>query len=81
MSLSPEQKEKVALWLIAKGVGPCPACGSKPLDIGDEFVASANLSPGGKLQAGGQIIPMVQVLCKNCGCVLHFGTLPMGIDP
>jgi predicted nucleic-acid-binding Zn-ribbon protein len=78
MPLTPAQIQKVENWLTSKKLNPtCPSCGGRkwtPLDI-----ISANTVTAKGTTIGGNSIPMVQIVCSNCGFVKLFAAVPMGL--
>ena len=78
MPLTPAQIQKVENWLTSKKLNPtCPSCGERkwaPLDI-----ISANTVTAKGTTIGGNSIPMVQIVCSNCGFVKLFAAVPMGL--
>ena len=73
------QQQKVQSWLQDKNVsGTCSVCKTQTNWSIGEIVASPTLSGKG-MSLGGPTVPMVQVVCGNCGYVMHFGAVPMGI--
>ena len=77
--LTEQQRQQVQDWLNARKISPnCPTCGSKSLTVGD-IISGNVLVAGGGLSIGGQNVPMVQVICKNCGHVRLFAARLIGI--
>lgn len=79
MALSEQQKETVLDNLKQKVRGVCPMCGKNQWTLGDELVASIAAGAGGGLGIGGPYIPMVQMVCNNCGFVAHHAVGYLGI--
>jgi len=78
MPLTPEQQKKLQNWLSSKNVTPnCPSCGGRSWSIGD-IISSPVLTSGGTA-IGGRTIPMVQVICNNCGFVRLYAAVPIGL--
>lgn len=74
MSLHESKKQQLLNWLQAKGVrDDCPACGATGRHPGD-IVAPPTTPDGGGTVVGGPNFPLVQVICQNCGYVMHFAT-------
>jgi hypothetical protein len=85
MPLSPADIQKVQLHLQASGVRPdCHACGGNNWIIGEELVAIPGMSPDGAPVTGGAmvpLVPMVQVICRGCGYIMHFAARTAGLIP
>lgn len=79
MSLTTKQKENIAEKL-KKINGSCPICNQKNWTIGDEIVSANSVSLAGSTVMGGPFIPMVQVVCNNCGFVSHHAVALLGIS-
>lgn len=79
MPLDQEQQNKVNSWMTQKGVNPsCPACRRMgQWSLGDIIVSPP--MEGGNINFSGSLIPMVQLICNNCGFIMLFGAAPMGI--
>jgi len=56
----------------------CHNCGAKAMNLG-EIVAGNTIGPGGSTSVGGQIAPMLQVVCGSCAYVHLFAAVPMGL--
>lgn len=78
--LSPSEKTLVQKFLQSKTSNlQCPVCGSGNWSVGDQAVVCVPVGQGGHLNLGGQITPMVQLISNDCGYVLNFAAIPMGI--
>jgi predicted nucleic-acid-binding Zn-ribbon protein len=72
MPLNHERAHRLQQWLNSRGIGlNCPMCGSTQWETG-EIVSGANVS------GQGNVLPMVQVICSNCGYVM-FAAMPIGL--
>lgn len=81
MSLTDRQKTTILSTLNAKGVkAMCPMCGKNSWEIGGELVSTTALNPGGTMVVGAPIVPMIQLICTNCGFVSHHAAAVMGIQ-
>lgn len=72
MPFTLEQKNKLIDTLKAKGVrNGCPLCRNKEWVIGDEYVVllPQEMLPDGGFVLGGPTIPVIPLLCKQCGYV------------
>lgn len=77
--MTDREKETILSNLKAKIRGACPMCGGNKLGVQDQFVSSPTISLGGGTVFGGKMVPMVQVLCDNCGFVAHHAVGALGI--
>ncbi len=84
MPLNKGERVKVQRWIIEKcGQGgremTCPACGSvgMPLQIGEDLVAAPVWDKSGMHLE--DTMPMVAAACDECGYVLFFSAVKMGI--
>lgn len=80
MPLDQAQTTKIQTWLNTKGAtASCTTCnrnnGNWELGM---IVAAPEFSDGG-LSIGGPSVPMVQVICGNCGYVRLFAAVKMGL--
>ena len=80
MSLTDRERQAVADTLKQKGARGCPICGATSWQLQDEMVATVPSVPGGGLSIGGAHIPMIQVVCTNCGFVSHHAAAALGIQ-
>ena len=79
MPLDDEQRLKLAKWFSLKKVTPiCPSCGHNNWQTGD-IVTGMPTMKGGGIVVGGPSIPMVQVICTNCGYVRLYAAVPLGL--
>jgi hypothetical protein len=46
---------------------PCPLCGGGPWNVQDTTYQLMEFSEGGALVLGGPILPVIPVICANCG--------------
>lgn len=73
MPLSYEQAHKLQQWLNCRGTsGNCPMCGSSQWETGE-------IISGTDMDDQRSILPMVQVVCENCGYVMLFAAKPIGL--
>jgi predicted nucleic-acid-binding Zn-ribbon protein len=73
MPFNHERAHRLQQWLNSRGVDlNCPVCGSTQWETG-EIVSGANVS------GQGNVLPMVQVICSNCGYVMVFAAMPIGL--
>lgn len=79
MSLTTSQKETIVKTLKSKSGLACPMCQNKQWTIGDEIVSVNPVSLSGSTVMGGPFIPMVQVVCNNCGFISHHALGLLGV--
>jgi len=78
MPLDQNQIEKVQEHLRThRLIQECSFCRAAQWGVGD-IVASPRFS-GGDTDFGEVTVPMVQVICGNCGYVMHFAAKPVGL--
>jgi hypothetical protein len=80
MALTERQKEKILSSLRTKAKAHCPMCGGTNWELWEEMVGAMAASPQGGIGIGGPYIPMVQIVCTNCGFVSHHAVGVLGID-
>ncbi len=56
----------------------CPLCGTSDWQVQDSVFELRQFSGGG-LQLGGSIIPLVPVICANCGNTVLVNALKAGV--
>jgi hypothetical protein len=80
MPLRPDQLQLLEQWLQRKNVNPrCPSCGTSQWSVG-ELVAGLNVDPtGGGVSVGGNIVPLIQLICNNCAYVRSYAAVPIGL--
>lgn len=78
MPLNEPQKQKLRSWLNEKGVRPtCVSCGGREWGSG-EVVSTTVLSSEG-LQIAETHVPTVQIVCTNCGYMMSYAAVPIGL--
>lgn len=80
MALTDREQERIVERLKSKVKGPCPMCGLSNWSVGENIVATHAASPQGGLSIGGGFIPMVQVVCTECGFVAHHAAKLLGVE-
>jgi ribosomal protein S27AE len=68
--LSYEQAHKLQEW-IPRGRPNCPMCGSGEWQTGE-------IVSGMSMDDLGNILPVTQLVCGNCGYVMMFAAMPTG---
>ncbi len=79
MGLTDRQKNTIKSALQQKGFGACPMCHKSNWQFGDDLVHAPVTALGGSMAIGGPHIPMVQIVCTNCGFVSHHAAGALGI--
>ena len=78
MPLNESQKQKLRSWLKSKGVHPtCISCGEEDWGAGE--VISAPILDGEGNKIHDLHVPMVQLVCTNCGYVIMYAAVPIGL--
>ena len=73
MPLSHEQAHKLQEWMDSRGVNrSCPMCGSGEWETGE-------IVSGTSVDDSGNVLPMAQLVCQNCGYVIMFAAMPIGL--
>lgn len=80
MAFTDRQKERILSSLRTKIRANCPMCTQTNWELGQEMVGVMAASPQGGIGIGGPYVPMVQVICTNCGFVSHHAVGVLGID-
>jgi len=73
MPLTDRQKQAISKSLEKKNVRfMCPMCSHKAWSAGEDLVFCNTFSLGGGMGIGGpNIVPVLQLICTNCGFVSH----------
>ena len=80
MPITAAQQETLFRWLRAKGVREdCLACG-RNIWKGGDVIAPPTAPGGGGTVVGGPNFPLVQIVCGNCGYVMHFDCTSIGLQ-
>jgi len=73
MALSHEQAHKLQQWMDSRGVNRnCPMCGSGEWETGEIISGTSVDNPD-------NVLPMAQLVCGNCGHVMLFAAMPIGL--
>jgi predicted nucleic-acid-binding Zn-ribbon protein len=71
--LSHEQAHKLQEWMDSRGVNRnCPMCGSGEWETGE-------IVSGTSVDGSGNVLPMAQLVCQNCGYEVPFAAMPIGL--
>lgn len=78
MPLTETQKHKLRDWLRSKEVNPtCASCGARDWGAG-EIVSAPILDAEGAHREDSHV-PMVQLVCTNCGYLMLYAAVPIGL--
>src|SRR4051812_5099570 len=82
MAISVEDQQRVidALRAKAPNMRACSICGVGPWSISGGFAAVTVTDEAGKLVLGGQNLPLVPLVCANCGQTVFFNLLVLGLS-
>lgn len=84
MELTPEQFKKFSEWLNSLWKEPqkslCPICKSNNWIIGDRISELREFHMG-TLVVGGNLQPLITVMCDVCAYVMLFNALKLGLVP
>ncbi len=80
MALTERQKQTVLGALKERIRGGCPMCLQANWTIHNEVVSTMTASLGGDTTIGGGFVPMIQIICNNCGFVSHHAVGLLGIS-
>jgi len=77
MALSEKQLAKLNQHFKGKNIPvQCPLCHSNQLSTGDICISpilkNNNINLG-----GGPVVPMIQLICNNCGNIMHIAAVPV----
>ncbi len=87
VSFSDEQKEEFKKAIQDRGATkPCPRCGNASFILLDGYLSPTLQTDLGKTILGGAGVPIVAVICKNCGFLSQhalgiLGLLPEEVQP
>lgn len=77
--LDDAQRQILLDWWQKKDIRiQCESCGHRKWSIGD-IIAGFSIDGAGNTRMGGDMIPMVQVLCENCGHVRLYSAVKIGL--
>lgn len=78
--LNEKEQEKINEWLSSKGVSRlCESCGKDAWVPGPVVRAIGIDTSVGEADWDNASIPMVQVLCENCGYIRHYSAGLIGL--
>jgi len=82
MQLTSEQNALLNKWIDEWATllhGTCPACGHPKTFQAGEIVCALPYGESGMQGGGSRVIPMVQVICRDCRHVLLFDAIGIGL--
>ena len=79
MALTERQKKELTSTLQTKIHGECPMCRQRQWTLADEVVGAVSAALSGGLGLGGPYVPMIQLVCANCGFVSHHAVGALGV--
>ena len=81
VSLTPEQKEKIASALRdRRAEQPCVRCGNTEFSLPDGL-STVSLSDGKSITLGGPGIPVALLICSRCGAIYFHAVGVLGLFP
>lgn len=82
MPLTDAQEQQFDDWLRQHNFNRiCPVCGAVQRWRPGEIINAPKLAPGGGFDLTSPSIPMVQMLCIECGYVMLFAAMKIGLMP
>jgi hypothetical protein len=77
---APAWKDLMQETIKSKFCAPgCPHCGGKSFHPGDDIFTPVRVADGGYIDDHGQIIPLMFIMCTNCGLTLWFSAKQLGL--
>lgn len=78
MALTAAQTDRLTDWVNERIPDlSCPLCGGSQWITGDVVAAPVHVHQG--IALGGPVVPAAQVICENCGLMLHFAAAAIGL--
>lgn len=78
MPLDEAQKQKLRGWMRTRGIRPsCASCGAEEWGAGEIVSAPVLDREGTPVEE--MHVPMVQLVCTNCGYVMMYAAVPIGL--
>jgi hypothetical protein len=80
--LSQEQQDRIIRKIQQKWVGPhtCPICKTDKWTLTSHVTSPVRLNGlAGGMELGGQVFPTAMLMCNNCGYLLFFNLILMGV--
>jgi len=73
-------RQKVVAWLNEQWGGPkvCPVCGHNDWAILERVWEAREYRKGG-LVVGGEILPLISIMCNVCGYTMMFNAIAVGL--
>jgi len=80
--LTEEETQKATAWLNEHAkVGKCSMCGNLNWSVVPVIFNSTIYYPGGGLRVGGASVPLISIICSNCGHMEFFSAVVIGLLP
>lgn len=79
--ITDDQRQKVQAWFDEKAplIGACPMCKQRQWVLGDYLVQPMPFTEGGTLVIGGLSMPLLMLICGNCGNVQFQSAVMAGL--
>jgi len=78
MPLDKTQKQKLRAWMRSRGIRPaCVSCGAEEWGAGE--IVSAPILDHQGTPVGEMHVPMVQLVCTNCGYIMMYSAVTIGL--
>lgn len=74
-----DSKQLIDHLQLKWGSRSCPMCGKGPWNVHDSTFQLMEFSEGGGLVLGGPIIPVIPIICANCGNTVLVNAIVSGI--
>lgn len=81
-TLTPEELDRIKRWFLDHLASDtkCPVCGTNKFTIIPSIINAPVHIPGG-IRVPGPYLPLVPIVCQNCGRVDLFSAIIMGVVP
>lgn len=74
------ETKKIVDALNRKGIrSTCPFCGKNNWDAGNDLYSSVRIDEKGNINLGGPVVPMIQLICMDCGFIAQFNPIVLGL--
>ena len=72
---------KIIKHLQSKWKNPCPLCGAKQWNVQDKSFELREFQGGNIVLGKGLLIPVIPVICTNCGFTALINSIVVGFEP
>ena len=80
MQLDNNQQEQLMKWLNSKWTNRlCATCGGNQWQLSNVIFEEREFQGGNLVVGGGALVPYISATCNNCGHMIQFNALKMGI--